>query len=182
MVREKEKEHTLYGVGFSRRMWSGRSFSSCCMQRLLILSKEGSSARGLSAGKHRCTCPWRHNKTIRKSRVRTIQYTVSYWSNRYLLFRAWWGYMSYSSLDVHSVKNVGRGLVCNEIIYCLSMICCEPQKSVFISSFSWSSLSSQSGASGSKGMVLSLIAGHPQLTMLLHAPRFTQTLKTPFLE
>jgi len=69
-----------------------------------------------------------------------------------------------SSLDVHSVKNVGRGLVYNGILYCLSMICCQHQKSVFISSFSWRSLSSQPGASGSKGMALSLITGHPQLT------------------
>jgi len=69
-----------------------------------------------------------------------------------------------SSLDVHSVKNVGRGLVYNGILYCLSMICCQIQKSVSISSFSWRSLSSQPGASGSKGMALSLITGHPQLT------------------
>ena len=44
------------------------------------------------------------------------------------------------------------------------MICCQLQKSVSISSFSWRSLSSQPGASGSKGMALSLITGHPQLT------------------
>ena len=54
--RRDAKKQTLYGVGFNRRMWSGRSFSSCCMQRLLIFSKEGSSALGLSAGKHRYTC------------------------------------------------------------------------------------------------------------------------------
>lgn len=47
--RQDANKQTLYGVGFSRRMWSGRSFSSCCMQRLLIFSKEGSSALGLSA-------------------------------------------------------------------------------------------------------------------------------------
>jgi len=96
-----------------------------------------------------------------------------------------------SSLDVHSVKNVGRGLVYNGILYCLSMICCQLQKSVSISSFSWRFLSSQPGASGSKGMALSLITGHPQSDnwksnfideCFLQARRFSQTLKTPFLE
>lgn len=75
MRTDKDEKQTLYGVGFSRRMWSGRSFSSCCMQRILIFSKEGSSALGLSAGKHRHTCHW-HITRRSPGVIRTLKFTA----------------------------------------------------------------------------------------------------------